>query len=114
MPLDRIKNNAIDSNVTAFVRYNMSTQTILDSYNVASVTRTATGRMTVNFDTAMDNVNYIMSCSSEVGGLGTSDSAFGIDSIIPPTVNDISLRCKVNGDDYNALYASVIIFGGKA
>ena len=32
--------------------------TIIDSYNVTSVDRTAVGYYTLNFGTAMDNINY--------------------------------------------------------
>ena len=47
----------------AWVNYNGSTQTINASYNVSSVTYTATGRYVVNFTTPFSSTNYTMSGS---------------------------------------------------
>jgi hypothetical protein len=41
-----------------WVRYNGATQTILGSFNVSSITRIAAGDYTINFSTALSNVNY--------------------------------------------------------
>jgi len=42
----------------AWITYNGSSQTILASYNVSSVTYRADGRYTINFTTAMADANY--------------------------------------------------------
>lgn len=42
----------------AWVNYNGSTQTIIGSFNVSSVTYNALGDYTVNFTTAMPDTNY--------------------------------------------------------
>ena len=42
----------------AWLCYNGTTQTILGSFNVSSVTRNGTGDYTMNFTTAMPNANY--------------------------------------------------------
>jgi hypothetical protein len=72
----------------AWVNYNGttgaigSTSTIRGSYNVSSVTHTATGRWTVNFTTALPDANGTLLCTSEDramanvyhGGISGSDS----------------------------------------
>jgi hypothetical protein len=47
----------------AWVNWNGSTAAIRDSYNVSSVTRSATGNYLVNFTTAMTNANYAVAVS---------------------------------------------------
>jgi PKD repeat protein len=42
----------------AWIQYNGSSQTIVGSFNVSSVTYTSTGQYTVNFTKAMPDTNY--------------------------------------------------------
>ncbi|EKS26735.1 hypothetical protein [Afipia felis] len=57
----------------AWVSITGSTGAIVKSYNVSSVTRTATGRYTVNFTTAMADTSYVVAgCIHESAGLGVS------------------------------------------
>lgn len=60
----------------AWVVYNPQTQTILSSGNVSSVTYTATGRFTVNLQTAMPDANF-----ATMGLVGQNDSATGNHSL---------------------------------
>ena len=41
---------------------------VRNSFNVSSITDQAVGKYTVNFNTALPNVNYVVSMSSEDGG----------------------------------------------
>jgi hypothetical protein len=51
--------NAINGSAKAWVSFNgVTTTTIRGSYNVSSVTRTATGAYTVNFSSALTDANY--------------------------------------------------------
>jgi hypothetical protein len=51
--------NCIQGSAKAWVNFNgVTTATIRSAYNVSSVTRTATGRYTVNFTNAFANTNY--------------------------------------------------------
>ncbi len=57
----------------AWVSYKGSTQTVLSSYNVSSVTRTGTGSYIVNFTTSFASANYaasVLSRSSTVNTVG--------------------------------------------
>jgi hypothetical protein len=56
----------------AWVTYNAQTNTILANGNVSSVTDHATGQFTVNFSTAMPDVNY-----AACGIVGQNDSTTG-------------------------------------
>ena len=47
----------------AWISYNQYTNTIIDSYNILSVTDHSTGSFSINFDTAMANGNYAVSTS---------------------------------------------------
>tara|TARA_A100001515_G_scaffold103245_1_gene83855 strand:+ start:1400 stop:1717 length:318 start_codon:yes stop_codon:yes gene_type:complete len=44
--------------VHMWVNYDHDTQTVRDSYNIASVTDVGTGRLTFNFSTNANNANY--------------------------------------------------------
>jgi len=50
----------------AWVQYNAATPAVLGSFNVSSVTRTATGNFTVNFTAALVDANYapLVSCNN--------------------------------------------------
>jgi hypothetical protein len=66
--------NCIQGSAKAWVYYNGSTQTIISSFNISSVTRTATGYFTVAFTTAMPNANYVVagSVSESTGGAAST------------------------------------------
>lgn len=73
--------NVIAGIAKAWVDYNQATPAVNDSYNVTSVTDTATGNYTVNFTAALPNANYAIggwtkySTASTVGSLvGNSTS----------------------------------------
>jgi hypothetical protein len=52
-------NNAYSGIAKAWVNYAPGSQTIVNSFNVSSVTYNATGDITINFATAMTNANYV-------------------------------------------------------
>jgi len=58
--------NGMTGIAKAWVQYNATTQVINGSFNVSSVTYTAAGNFTINFTTAMGNVNYapVVSCNN--------------------------------------------------
>ena len=61
----------------AWVHYDQkSSMSVLDSYNVSSVTDVATGEATVNFSTAMANANYAVcgTTSETTTGVGHFDA----------------------------------------
>jgi len=67
-------NNGMTGIAKAWVKYSGTTQTILGSYNVSSVTRTGVGVYIINFTTSMPNANYSASANSTQGDtLGVGD-----------------------------------------
>jgi len=50
--------NVIQGSAKAWVIYNGVTQTLINSYNVSSVTYNGTGDYTITFTNAMPNTNY--------------------------------------------------------
>jgi len=60
----------------AWVSYNGSTQTILGSFNVSSVTRSSAGIYTINFTTAMPNANYAITSFIRRDNDGSSSAAY--------------------------------------
>ena len=67
-------NNAYQGIAKAWVQFVGSTGAINGSFNVSSVTRNATGYYTVNFITAMPNINY---CPIANTGFNTSSGYLG-------------------------------------
>ncbi len=95
---------------TAWVSFDGQTTppTILDSFNVSSVDRAATGDYTVNFLTPMDNTNFI------VVGTTKGNRTFG--SVLTLDVNSVRVLTYA-GADASAIEIDgncVTIFGGKA
>jgi len=50
--------NGMTGVAKAWVRYNGSTQTVLGSFNISSITYSSAGIYVLNFTTAMPNTNY--------------------------------------------------------
>jgi hypothetical protein len=62
-------NNAYTGIAKAWVNfgYISSAVSVVNSFNVSSVTRNSTGNYTINFATAMTNANYVLSGGFEAG-----------------------------------------------
>ena len=91
---------------------------IRDSYNVSSVTDEGTGDYTVNFTSGvLSNANYCItgsiSWSSGSRNILSVASETGSDSVAPTTT---ALRLESvnygNGNQYDADYVSIAVFGG--
>ena len=90
-----------------------STVTILDDFNVSTITDHATGQYTVNFSNTMPNANYAFT------GVNSSDGDSGHESIVSqhggtdPTTSALRIRVTKTSDasytDKNR--TTVIIFG---
>jgi len=83
--------------------------TIEDSFNVASLVRTATGKYTINFSANMDNVNYAVS------GISDSDNAVTFDSVVPPALGSLNIfsRDMSTSVPEDSGRITVLIFGGR-
>ena len=108
--------NGMTGIAKAWVLYNQKTTTILNSFNVSSVTYVATGSFTINFTTAMANANYAIAATiRDTGGNGTYDlicssnsGSFSTTSL-PMTTWNINGSGTPSAQDFNG--ASVIVFG---
>jgi hypothetical protein len=69
--------NALNGAAKAWLCYNAATATILNSFNVSSVTNNGAGDFTVNFTTAMPSSNYAYSvtCAQTGYAMGVSQTA---------------------------------------
>jgi len=74
--LSTLVNTTVPSQLaTAWVYFNGSTGTIVNSYNVSSITKNSTGNYTVNFTTAFPNANYCAVASASNTYLGACVNA---------------------------------------
>lgn len=68
--------NGMSGIAKAWGRVNPSTVTFAGSFNCSSITRTATGKYTVNFTTAMPSTNYAVTTSVVLNNLTSNESFF--------------------------------------
>ena len=84
---------------------------IRESYNVSSMTDTATGRYTINFSTALSSANF---CFAGSGGNNTGTTTNGRDVSQDGTRTTSALPIRVTRDNDVAVedsYVGVIVFG---
>ena len=84
---------------------------IRESYNVSSMTDTATGRYTINFSTALSNANF---CFAGSAGNNASTTTNGRDVTNDGTRTTSALPIRVTRDNDVAVedsYVGVIVFG---
>ena len=84
---------------------------IRESYNVSSMTDTATGRYTINFSTALSNANY---CFAGSAGNNASTTTNGRDITNDGTRTTSALPIRVTRDNDVAVedsYVGVMVFG---
>jgi uncharacterized protein (AIM24 family) len=98
----------------AWVNFNgTGTVAIRASGNVSSITDNGTGNYTVNFTTAMPDVNYVV--SGAAGALGNTNagdsSTFSLSGNVSLTTSGCKVICVVPGVNvYDAHYMTVAIF----
>lgn len=90
---------------------------ILDSYNVASVSRSAAGRYSVLFETPMDHAGYAIACPSS-GSVNGSYPIFAVNyngsASVAPTVSGFTIwTTNSTGGVDDFPYVQAIVFGGK-
>ena len=114
----------IGQTVRAWLNYNQATNSIRDSFNVASVTDHSTGLFTITFDKTMPNANYAF--AGAVGHMdpaGTTTAIFSVElpdgATMSSAMTTSSLQVEVNYVTASANrsltdreFVSVIVFGG--
>ena len=106
--------NGMTGIAKAWVNFNgTGTPAINGSFNVSSITRTATGRYTVSFTTAMTNANYVPagSCQNNLGGC--SNVIFGSNSgasVLTTSGFEVA-NYNTGGSTFDTTVATVVVFG---
>jgi len=100
--------NGMTGIAKAWVNYNGSTQTVVGSYNISSVTYVSSAYYTLNFTTAMPNANYA------VAGI-VGSTAGGAAKMLVPAGAQTTTTCPLTAYVYNATqsdssYFAVAIF----
>jgi hypothetical protein len=94
--------NCIQGSAKAWVNFNgIPTIAIRASYNISSITRTATGQYTVNFTNAMPDANYAPFGSADF--LGGANPIVSISDYLysnPPTTTSCKLFVRDNYGNY--------------
>jgi len=94
----------------AWVNFNgTGTVAIRASYNVSSITDNGTGDYTVNFTTAMSDVNYSVSGTGSSFG-GATVRAIFVSTATTPTVSAVRIQCSNYVSAEDNTYISVQIF----
>ncbi len=94
----------------AWVNFNGNTGAIRASANVSSVTRTATGRYTITFSTAMPDANYCVVATSSWTAVSTNVASMSVDQTTVPTTTQVRLRANVTSTNEDPDFCSVVIF----
>jgi hypothetical protein len=97
----------------AWVNFNgTGTVAIRASYNVSSITDNGVGDYTVNFTTAMPDVNYLVCGSSADNNGGTTPTFVWLRSqAVAPTTSAVRIGTRtVLNSDTDTAYANVAIF----
>jgi len=101
--------NGMTGIAKAWVNYNLSSQTVVNSFNVSSVTYNTTGQCTVNFTTAMPNANYVALVTSDNANFGSGGVGAGGVTTYTTTAVAISNRNSSTGYN-NGTYIGCAIF----
>jgi len=104
--------SAGQASVRAWVNFDgTGTPAIRAAYNVASITDGGTGRYTVNFTTAMPDVNYAVLGTAR-GGDATDESmeVVGVSFNTAPTTSAVAIAVSYNGTFYDTPMISVAVF----
>ena len=95
----------------AWVNWNGVTPTIIASFNVSSVTKSATALYTVSFGSVLPDANYAMTCGIIQSGSGETGSII-IQSGTVPTASSVSVRASGNSSNpvtFDPTYAYMVI-----
>jgi hypothetical protein len=108
--------NCIKGSAKAWVNFNGTGGTIRSSYNVSSITVSATGQFLVNLTTAMADINYSVIASSSSSA---TNAALGANimtgtpwSVLAPTTTQFGVVTPISTTAATALtYNCVAVFG---
>jgi hypothetical protein len=98
----------------AWCSYNGSTQTVLGSFNVSSVTRTAAAEYKFNYTTAVGSNSVALAAGPSVGGVGYCVPCYPSSLKLPSTTDCQFLFMQQNSGTSNTTtdntYSSIAVF----
>lgn len=97
--------NGMTGIAKAWVSFNGSTAAIIASFNVGSITKTSTGRWTVNLTTAMQSSSYCTLAAGNVGTVVAQDTYTG-----SLTTTSFAVGTNYNGNAYDSGYVTATAF----
>jgi hypothetical protein len=101
--------NGMTGIAKAWVRFDGSTAGVASSFNISSVTRTATGKYTYVFTTSMPNANYSVLGMGSTNGSGGEQIAVAMNSTTTISASGFSSTTQGYGSGYNIDPAIVCI-----
>jgi len=113
-------NNAYLGIAKAWVQFSGTTPTINGQFNVSSITKNAAGDYTINFTTAMTNINYSVVGSASLNSSGTGfcfvcpNSSASTPYYQAPTTTTCRIMTSSNGSNSTAAdcyYISILVLG---
>jgi len=112
----KVQSNGVTTNALAWVNFNGTGGVIRASYNVSSITVSATGQFLINFTNATTDANYCVVASSSSTA---SNAAGGINvmtgtpwSTLTPTTSQFGIVTPISTTTATALlYNCVVVFG---
>lgn len=101
--------------ITAWLSYNGVTNTIIDSFNIASVTDNGSGDYTLIFGTAMSSSNYSLSGFARYLSANVPAGIVSQGSTDSNTTTNVRIRVgeSTTGNSFDSSFVSVHIFGGQ-
>lgn len=91
-------NTVVNGSAKAWVNFNgTGTVAIRASFNVSSITDNSTGNYTVNFTTAMPDVNYAVVVTSDLASDGSVIVANTNDFVTARTTSSVRMGCAQPG-----------------
>jgi hypothetical protein len=104
--------NPIIGSAKAWISFNGgSTPTVNGSFNVSSITSSATGLFAINFTNAMPNANYAIAGAISAGNADTQNFAMQYSESTASTASQLNVVVKsaASGNTYRA-YNSIVVF----
>ena len=109
----KLQSNGVTTNALAWVNFNgTGTVAIRSSYNVSSITDNGTGDYTVNFTTALSDVNYvIVGATINNGQMGVQIAGTYNGSPTTYTTSAVRINTTQANTYYDCTIVNVAIFG---
>lgn len=113
----KVQSNGVTTNALAWVNFDgTGTVAIRSSYNVSSITDNGTGDYTVNFTTALSDINYSVTanCSDTgtYGGLTVNVNSTASNTVQAPTTTTTRIAVvQPNVGTLDTTYICVSVFG---